>query len=268
MKLLTTIIVLGPVIFITGCTSVVNSVKETQPPENGTELSGMRYYLPKGKVSVAGTWNNNSKTWDMKIAPVIEPDTANCYVLRRHRNALFDDDVTITVDTATGFLTAVNAITTDQTVNAVGSLISAAASALTFGAGLGPIPTAKITVDDEYKSITNNAVFSSFQAILDPNDSGKASGMCDVVSGDGSNYARFTLSCAPPPAADKEDYQRPTKDLALTNFDGVVTRRLLPYALKVKAVVYSKDGAHHAKATFADQIVMLPDANRVYYVEV
>jgi hypothetical protein len=203
------------------------------------------------------------------VASIIEPDVTSRYVLRRNSNPFFDDDVTITVDPATGFLQTVNATTTDQTVNAIGSLISAAASAMTFGAGLAPIPEYTIKeANTEYESITNNALFSSFQAIMDPNDSRNASGRCDVISGDGSFYARFTLSCTPPAIAPIADYQAPKEGLGLTNYDGIVTRRLIPYAVNVEAVVYSKDGAHRAKASFADQIVMLPDANRVYYVEV
>jgi hypothetical protein len=97
-------------------------------------LGGIPYYLPKGKIKLDCTWNTANSEWSVQISPWIEPDSKRL-LLSRKVNILFDDDILITTD-SNGLLQTVNGTTTDETVNSIGSLVAAAGSALTFGAGV------------------------------------------------------------------------------------------------------------------------------------
>jgi hypothetical protein len=121
-----------------GCGTVVTSTRETALPLAVTPYPGLAYYLPQGRVLVAGSWNKDARNWDLKITPLFEADSSARFVLNRKSNPWYDDDVTLAVDPTTGLLQTINAITTDQTANILGAVASAVGAALTFGASLGP----------------------------------------------------------------------------------------------------------------------------------
>jgi hypothetical protein len=254
-----------------GCGSIVNSVRESkEPPMTGQVVSGIPYYLPAGKITVTGSWNKDTRLWDIKITPVIEADTSARYLVERHANILFDDDITISVDPNTGLLQTVNATSTDQSVNALAGLIGAAASALTFSAGLGPLPGAggavplRAETEKEFAEIKSNAVFTTFQAVLRYN-SGPTSSVY-VVSPDLETnrlYAKFTFILS---AADYDPSTRVAPNTK-TNFPGILVRRLVPYSLTVKASIYNSDANPVGRFQTPPQIVMLPDQRHDYCLE-
>jgi hypothetical protein len=129
------IVLLG--FFLSGCASMVTTVKEqaAQPYEpKHTQENGVEYFLPKAVVKVVGTWDATSGLWDFTVTPVFGPDVdAGRYKAKRHENPLFDDDLTLAID-SNGLLQTVNGSTTDQSGNVVASLAATAATIYSFGA--------------------------------------------------------------------------------------------------------------------------------------
>ncbi|MFI5330220.1 MAG: hypothetical protein ACHQ2F_04180 [Desulfobaccales bacterium] len=131
---------------VIGCTSVVTSVKPISLYKVGNKdnvksdylvLDGIPYFLPKSMIHVDITWNANDLNWTVLLTPVIQPDSDNRFMLRPNSNALFDDNINLSVD-SNGLLQTVNTTTTDKTVSSLADLVAAAGSALTFGAALAP----------------------------------------------------------------------------------------------------------------------------------
>lgn len=251
-----------------GCSSVVNSTLEPRDhlPKPGQVVSDIPYYLPKGKIIVAGTWNKEARLWDIKITPVIEADPSARYLADRHINILFDDDITISVDPNTGLLQTVNATTTDQSLNAIAGLISTAASALTFGAGLGPLPTGGATEQrmmDEFAEIKKGAFFSAFQVVLDDQGASKEAYVVSPDQETNKLYAKFNVVLSAldnNPGTDADAHSE-------TNFPGILVRRMIPFSVRVTANVYTFDGKSMSPFTSPSQTVMLPDAKHDYCIE-
>jgi hypothetical protein len=141
MRLLFTAIAALILIFCTGCTSVVNSVKPIslyQP--NNTDyrvLDGLPYFLPSSRIHMDIVWSDAESNWIVTLTPAVIPDNAARYLLRPNANALFDDNITLTVD-SNGLLQAVNATTTDKTVSSLADLVKTAGDVITFGAAMVP----------------------------------------------------------------------------------------------------------------------------------
>jgi len=249
----------------TGCASAVKTTKETTPPNEKPEYRGTAYYLPQGKVIVSGTWNKEQKTWDLKATTLIEADPGSRFVLSRRRNALFDDDLTLGVDPTTGLLQTAHAITTDQTANIVGSIVSAVASGLTFGASLGPVTGFKAAVMDEpYGTVRSKAMFSSFQIVVNPG-SKTAHGYVRSPDTDATQlFGKFAIKLTP---LDYDPGQTAVSP-ASAKSDGVVVRRPIPWGVEISALVYNHDGSQNVKFEAPLQTVFLPDADHDFVVPI
>lgn len=134
-----------------GCTHVVTSeipVRLSQVKTNYWVLDGLPYFLPKPKVHVDITWSKDENNWIVNVKPAIQPDDKSQFILRADSNALFDDDVTLSVD-QNGLLQTVNVMTTDKTVASIADLVAAIGNVFTFGAGLGPSIMTKKKIETE-----------------------------------------------------------------------------------------------------------------------
>jgi len=125
-------------IFVTGCTSVVTSVKPISLYEGKSNykiLDGIPYYLPKSYIHVDIIWNDSDQNWAVTLTPVIIPDEKARFILRPNSNALFDDNITLTVD-SNGLLQTVNTTITDKTVASLADLVKAAGNVFTLGTAM------------------------------------------------------------------------------------------------------------------------------------
>jgi len=239
MKRCTTTLSAVSLLVACGCGSIVNSVREA-PEKTGTTLTGSAYYLPRGRVLVAGTWNKDTRFWDIKVTPVVEADPEARYVAKRHVNGLFDDDITISVDPTTGLLQTANATSTDQTVNAMSALVSAAASALTFGAGLGPVSAAGgPAAAADFADVKAKAVQTWFQVSLEPTLAGgsKTVYLASTDAAPATLYAKVALSLT---GLDPDYARAPDGTAAPANgsWPGIMVRRAVPFALNIKVSLY------------------------------
>lgn len=254
-------------LFISGCGSVVKSVKSPYLPDEltGTYSASIPYYLPKGKVVVSGNWNKDVRSWDITVKPVVDADPSVRYLVKRNVNVMFDDDITIAVD-GSGLLQTANATSTDQTVNGIASLVSAAASALTFSAGLGPSSGGGgiQNVDKTAAEMKRKAFFSNFQIVLDPT---KPSDIAYVQSTDPETNRLLGVFRAV--LSSPSEFSRATTDVTDASFDGILVRRLIPYTLNVSAFVrYYTNDIVDAGGSFETptQTILLPDTTRNYVV--
>jgi hypothetical protein len=130
-------------IFVTGCTSVVTSVKPIslyEAKSNYKILDGIPYFLPKSIIHVDIIWSESDLNWTVGLTPVIIPDEKSRFILRPSSNALFDDNITLTVD-SNGLLQTVNTTITDKTVSSLGDLVKAAGNVFALGAAMPTMPT-------------------------------------------------------------------------------------------------------------------------------
>jgi hypothetical protein len=133
-------------IFVTGCTSVVTSVKPIslyEAKSNYKILDGIPYFLPKSNIHIDITWSESDLNWTVVLTFVImpDPDENARFILRPNSNGLFDDNITITVD-SNSLLQTVNTTITDKTVSSLADLVKAAGNVFTFGAAM-PTPYQK-----------------------------------------------------------------------------------------------------------------------------
>jgi len=271
---------------ICGCASVVNSTRETNLPRTTVPLEGIRYFLPKGEVQVSATWDNLIPGWEPKFTIITEPDPYYCYRLHYKRNVLFDDDVTIAVDPTSGLLCGVNATTTDQTVNSLGSLMASAGAALTFGTSLGPVTSlaARGSENDEFQKIRENAYMSSFQVVIGTdqkippfylvspeNASPATSGVTNASNREASSktaslYAEFDLTLT---RIVTELPQTNVESAGKTKFDGIIVRTPVPFTLGIKETFFKPEDSystpHYAESSFT---VLLPDEQHNYFLPI
>lgn len=268
MAKLNHLILVGLTAFCCGCGSIVNTRIESQAPASGSIVFETPYYLPKGRVIVSGTWNNATLQWDIKITPVIEADRTHVFWADRHVNVMFDDDVTVAVDPATGLLQTVNATSTDRTVDALGGLVSAAASALTFGTGLGFSGAGggkNGASDAEFNDITQNAFFPSFQVELTSQQIGTTAYVkSPSLTGGGLFMAKYTISMDSPTLPLNGD----AKPIVQNEYHGILVRPPVPCKISITADVFNCPSPNNytTYSTFSTpgQTVVLPDEKHNY----
>jgi hypothetical protein len=254
-------------LLVSGCGSIVESVREPRKPASGQVLSGTAYYLPKGKIKVTGAWNKEQRLWDISITPIIEADPSARYYVNRNVNVMFDDDITVAIDPSTGLLQTVNAASTDRTVDALAGLVSAAASGLTFGAGLGPVATggalAQEQQTNEFNQIKGNAFFSTFQTVLDAQGGSQVAYVMSPDPETNRFYAKFLINLVP--LDPDPSNEKPT--FSPTSVPGILVRRTIPNRVIVTASVYRHTGPPAATFGAPELTVMLPDEKHDYSVK-
>jgi hypothetical protein len=274
-----------------GCGSIVNSVRETELPKTSDPLTGIRYYLPKGRVQFSAEWDIKIPGWNPTITTLIEADPNACYRVDRNVNAFFDDDITLQVDPMTGLLQAASATSTDETVSAIANLAAGAENALTFGANLGVASTPaagrgreELTPEqqEDFAEVTNNAVSSMIHVIVDPRDPAPPKQPFYLVSPDDAPNAgqsnagqqRFGESKSPKYYAkyvfdlkriNDEPSQAGGPSTSKTNLSGIVVRTPIPYKVTVTGTFYKEDGKPVIQPV-TSQIVFLPDDDHDYFL--
>lgn len=258
MKIYTGICLLALGALLSGCSSMVRTVKHGEGlTGKNMDEKGMYYYLPKAGINVVGNWNSSTGLWDFTATPVYFPDVdAGLYEAKRNGHCLFDDDLTLA--TQNGLLQTVTGTSTDESGNSLGSLAAAAATAYSFGAG-GAVATAAKAVSaraaptkkDGWDEVRTNAQFSSFQSLLVP-----ANFVLDTryqsvqhhtvyllspMAAGSVTYARFDLELTnQSPIGDSSDPQFPPLMCHRTNkYDGVLVRDLIPYSMKITGYIWS-----------------------------
>jgi len=198
------------------------------------------------------------------VTTIIEADSAARYVAKRKLHILFDDDITITTDPATGLLSAVNGTSTDQTASIAGAIASSVGGALTFGAELGPVGSYGVGESVDFEAVTNKAFFSSFQVTLTTSP-GVSHLAAYVVSPDLTDklYAWFDVELIPElTPAESNDFEAKA---APKCSNGIVVRLPVPYKVKITARVFRSNGANNMFQV-PEQIVFLPSEKQDYYL--
>jgi hypothetical protein len=276
------------VLYGTGCTNIMISQRDStnsivNVPNGGTyaNWNGLPYYLPKAKVKIDGTWNKDSKEWDVKISPLIEPEIDHVFNLHSKANVLFDDDVSVSIDT-NGLLQTVSATSEDKTVSALGDLIAAAANAMSFGAGLSP---QKGLVILGHKTYPDKVIpSSSFHLVLDPTSKMQdASVWVSAPPGSGigtttqtNQYAYVTVSLQAPPQTITESKEPEVVD----DIEGIVVRVQSAYTVSVTPHIYlgtdlpavlkqqTDISSEILKGDSMEQKILLPDVRQSYILPI
>jgi hypothetical protein len=238
---------------ITGCGSIVTSKAQANLPRAWSEVKGQPYYLPKGRIQVDCTWAKDTHEWVVRISPVIEPEKDARFILKRKTNCLFDDDITIGVD-SNGLLQTVNATSEDKTVSSIADLIAAAGSALSFAAGIAPTGV-------KLNAIATNVY--SFHMSIDPDkELSKDSPILTVpetgLPGMAPNTPlnmQFNIAVTRVDQPDQAKQKKPKRIL-----EGIVVRTPVRYEVTVSATpLFQIKGQGPATS-----IVLLPDREHNY----
>jgi hypothetical protein len=258
-----------------GCESVVRSTKETALPKTTEAMTGIRYYLPRGRVEVSASWNVLIPGWQPTVKTLIEADPTACYVVERNGNAFFDDDISIQVDPTTGLLQSASASSTDESISALSNLASGAAAALTFGANMGAAlspgkrgksPEEMAAEQAEFAEVTNNAISSMFDLVVDTHHPKQIYYLVEPDAGSRTPspklYAKYTIEIKKINEGDlPEDEPSPATNAVL---NGIVIRTPVPHSVSIAGTFY-RDGVRMRQQT-TTQIVMLPDDDRDYFL--
>ena len=282
MKPICLIAVLALAGMMCGCGSIVKSTKETVLPKTSDPLTGIRYYLPKGRVQVSAEWKVLIPGWEPTIKPLVEADPSACYRIERNINALFDDDITIQVDPMTGLLQSTSGTSSDQSVAALANLAAGAANALTFGANLGaalasggtrgPLTAEELAAERaEFAEVTSHAVSSTFSVIVDPRHPKQIYYLVEPDSGSRPGeakgtklYAKYVIELK---RINEEPVQASGTSGAKTTLNGIVVRTPVPHYVTVTGTLY-REGGHPMPQQPTTQVVFLPDDDHDYFLPI
>jgi len=279
-------------ILTAGCGSVVRSTEEASPPPSGAKMEGLAYWLPKGAIVIEGTWDKDTSDLTITIAPFIDADTSSChYRLTRKVNHLFEDNVTLEVDTTTGLLQTVNGTSEDKTAAIAAEGIAIAAKAMTFGVGGGVTGTRSVVPQEkptptpppcgQLVSFTGSFryMIPSFQ--LPTNETYATRRTLVVSSGppasgskaNGNPTATATPTPMPPVTKtycvivrrkDKHDEYENSRATRINNpAEGIVVRAPAPYLVTMRELDRNTDTQR-----IAEQLLFLPDTQRNYVLPV
>lgn len=202
------------------------------------------------------TWSDSESNWTVTLTPAVIPDNEARYLLRPNANALFDDNITLTVD-SNGLLQTATATITDKTVASLADLVKTAGSVLTFGAAMAPASLAATTREatsreratrEKPKKFTPE--LRSFHQDIDPYAKGSLPDIPELTSprikiNDNLSYqfkANFALKIAPPtlsPPIKMEMSPGETFDrigeinLRNATIHGIVVRVPIPYTITI-----------------------------------
>lgn len=98
------------------------AIVSSTPANRGGE--GIAYMLPRSLLPVELTFDGSAYEVHVR-APVLVGDTARTYTLQRSGNVLTSDNVTISVDSATGLLSTIDVKSDDKTIPAIVELAKA-----------------------------------------------------------------------------------------------------------------------------------------------
>jgi hypothetical protein len=248
----------------------VQSTKEKSPPPHGSKIEGLAYWLPKGSITIDGTWEKDASDCSIKVGTLIEADTSSRWRLTRKVNHLFEDTVLLDVDPATGLLKTVNGTSEDKSAEIVATALQAAAKAMTFGAG-APVSTTvalaaapkpctkalKFTAPFHFKIPVEEVrhqknAYCQYFEITGPAPAPSPSPAASPP------VARFTVKVSrvdePTSAKGKQIGEKIDNNVIV---DGIVARAPAPYLMTIEKADPNLLG---------EQTLFLPDPDRIYYV--
>jgi len=220
------------------CGSIVHSdAVVSQAPGESAPIEmhdSVVYYLPRGIIKVDGVWDKD-KGYVVTITPEIYADRNARYRLTlNNRYPFFDNNATLTVN-AKGLLQTVTGVSADHTVDAAVSLVSAAGSALSFGAALGGGGAPGL------RDVTQRP----FHVVLDPYNFDKTE---EEVENFRIAVTEAKQAPVSPPPADK-------------SMAGVLTRLLVPF---IVSVTPTTDGDNRTQRA----TVVLPDRSQTHLLRI
>jgi hypothetical protein len=261
----------------------------TMPPTDAP-LTAIRYYLPAGKVQVTAKWDSLIPGWDPLIKASAQADPQFCYSIDRDSNSSYDDDVSVSVDPTTGLLASVTATSTDQTVNALGTILSTAESFASYGSSPQPAPAAKSRDNSEYLEVIREAFTSQFNVTVTPAiphavayvvspapdltrptapsppaAEGKTAGPAPEAKAPSPPkllYAKFEVTLEP---VSTENSAAPAAAADNSTIGGIVIRIPVPYILKI-AVSYYRQDDPNPRILKSETTVILPDQYHNYFL--
>jgi len=283
-------------VFIAGCSSgpILASRKETNMPPTDAPLTAIRYYLPAGRVQVSAKWDSLIPGWDPLIKVSAQADPQFCYSIDRDINSRYDDDVSISVDPTTGLLASVTATSTDQTVNALGTILSSTGSFASFATSLESALGLKSRNNSEYAAVTREAFTSQFNVTLTPaiphaiayvvspaadltrptapsppaaevKTTGTTAGPAPEAKPPSPPkllYAKFEMTLEP---VNTENSAAPAAAPDNSTVGGIVIRIPVPYILRI-AVSYYRQDDPNPRMLKSEETVILPDQDHNYFL--
>jgi hypothetical protein len=265
-------------------------------PPTDAPLTAVRYYLPAGKVQVSAKWDSLIPGWDPLIKVSAQADPQFCYSIDRDIDSRYDDDVSISVDPATGLLASVTATSTDQTVNALGTILSTAGSFASFGTSLESALGQKSRDNSEYLEVTREAFTSQFNVTLTPaiphaiayvvspvadltrptapsppTAEAKATGTTGGAAPDAKPpsppkllYAKFEVTLVP---VSTESSAAPEASPVNSTVGGIVIRIPAPYILRINVSYYRQDDPN-PRMLKSEAMIILPDQDHNYFLPI
>jgi hypothetical protein len=223
-------------------------------------MEGMAYWLPKGSILIDGTWEEE-KDCTIKVGTLIEAETSSRWRLTRNINHLFEDNVVLEVDPATGLLKTVSGSSEDKTAEIVATALETAAKAMTFGAGAAPTGVRALGAEAECGCTPVNLRAPFHYKMKLPEWLGTR-GYCRCL--------RITKAGDETPVVIEVQVRRmdepgPPGPIQMGHIadgkvlvDGIVVRAPAPYK-----VTLAQPGSSNPPD---DQMVFLPDPTRIYYL--
>jgi hypothetical protein len=240
-------------------------------------------------------WSESDLNWTVTLTPVIIPDEKARFILRPNSNALFDDNITLTVD-SNGLLQTVNTTITDKTVASLGELVKAAGNVFTFGAALAPTAPLARAAGAPQPSPELRTFHKDFDPHVSPPDIPELLSPRIKIT-DNLAYqfsATFKLEIKPPESSinsekspgetidriveidSKKDSKKEDGIVGIEKIHGIVVRIPIPYqititeTLRMTTTEIIKEGKppiiipSQAKELAQNKIIMLPDINQSY----
>ena len=223
-------------VLLNGCGSVLVTYEDAELSSDKKTRDSLPYYLPKGRIEVAGAWSKDANAFVVTSATVIEAEAGPPHWVKRNVNPFFDDTIALTVN-GKGLLQTVNATSQDQTTAAVAGLVAAAGNALSFGAGFGPIPKGLRGLDVPPADAILPTVF---QCSLDPEQGIRNSEpiWLEVPTAAGTTRKAIQFSVEARRMGRAATMPEP-RSQAGRPLNGVIVRLNLPYEVLVSQVAFA-----------------------------
>ncbi len=218
-------------LILSACRSALLTYGDTDVPAEKKTVESVAYYLPKGKIEIVCAWSKDSNTFVFTVTPLIEAERGSPLWVKRNANPFFDDTMTLSVN-GKGLLQTANVTTQDQTAATLATLISAAGSAMTFGAGIAPMQKGKAV---PCLNRLPDVIPSVFHHVFDPGDASTTSGeyWVEIPGAPGNVRRALQFKVSAECIGTAASMATPTPS-AKHPLQGVVVRLPIPYRVTIK----------------------------------
>lgn len=257
-------------VFLGGC-AAVNSNRELSG-NSGASRNGITYYLPKGRVVVALSWNPVVGSWDVTPTVIYQADPDARFDLDWSNFFLSDKDTSVSVDPETGLLEGLNASSPGQNFNNVSTRIGAAPNVVPLGASVAALRTYGSAPD---LNPPGAPYLPTGQVILGDDD--RSEQVAYVASPEVQGRPRWYAAVRVTLTRKFElgpDFPRDRhQTLEHGKGGGIVVRMPVPYELAVDEVIsrdpnFRAGNAPLVTCSIPPRIVMLPDSKHEYLYRV